>query len=376
MSGVAVASAVVATAVAVDVGTTFAIVAAVGAVVGAVGVVANIPALKIAGGIIGAVGAVGGLASAAGVFGEGGLFGSAASGAQTIGSDATDVGTINANAGAPGALSPQAQALVDAGLDRGIQSAGISSSVAGGATSATPDIIGAAGGNVSLQPNGAPTAQQVEDAFNNPGSINTQSPTLAAATNTGPVTVEGRQEAVLASSGQAVPNSAAPSAPTSNAPAAPGTTTTNSILNGGTGTSVPATPSSAPITGVNSSGQVAGTASVLSPESLQASQNAVSNYGTVVQDLNAPVSGSAPNAFGSVWNFLKNNQTLVGMTVQGGAALIAGATDSLKPAQVKALEAQANANQAAANLSANQLANLNAPIPVARRTGLVNQAGA
>lgn len=64
--------------------------------------------------------------------------------------------------------------------------------------------------------------------------------------------------------------------------------------------------------------------------------------------------------------------TLLSGAIQAGGAFIGGATSSLTPAQVKALEAQAEANHAAANLSQRQLANMGQPIPVARRNGLIN----
>jgi hypothetical protein len=68
---------------------------------------------------------------------------------------------------------------------------------------------------------------------------------------------------------------------------------------------------------------------------------------------------------------------LAASLVQAGGAFIAGATSTLTPAQVAALNAQANANQAAANLSQRQLSNMGQSIPVASRTatppGLINQ---
>jgi hypothetical protein len=67
---------------------------------------------------------------------------------------------------------------------------------------------------------------------------------------------------------------------------------------------------------------------------------------------------------------------LLGGVIQAGAAFISGATSTLTPAQVAALQAQANANQAAANLSNRQLSNMSQPIPAATRTqappGLIN----
>lgn len=53
--------------------------------------------------------------------------------------------------------------------------------------------------------------------------------------------------------------------------------------------------------------------------------------------------------------------------IQAAGSLLGGATDTLKPAQVDALAAQAAQNRAATALSVTQQANLAAPIPVAKR---------
>ncbi len=97
-----------------------------------------------------------------------------------------------------------------------------------------------------------------------------------------------------------------------------------------------------------------------------------------------------PSAWSKAWDFAKNNQTLVSGALQAGAAFLSGATSTLTPAQVRALEAQAQANQAAVNLSGSQqaildqqLSNMRDGVPVASRRqpsavtgtpqGLINQ---
>lgn len=341
MPVIAVAVAAVAIGVAVEVGTTVAIIAAVGATIGAVGAVTGNKELAIAGGVIGAIGAIGGLASAAGIFS------SAASGtslfdAGGLASDGGFAGAVGADvaAGGGGSLSAQAQALVDAGLNPGTQSAGISSSVMGGSIPANGDIINMASGQVTTPDvalNAAPANAQPADV------------TPVTATDKGPVTLEGSQTATLDSQG-------APPTPSVTVPATPGTpSATSSILNGGQG-----------VTGVPASS----TQQALVDAGLSPGTQSPGISSDVALGGNWSPSGTSP--FGGVWNFVQKNGTLVSGSIQAGAALLAGATDTLKPAQIKALEAQANANQAAANLSANQLANLNAPIPVARRTGMIN----
>lgn len=84
--------------------------------------------------------------------------------------------------------------------------------------------------------------------------------------------------------------------------------------------------------------------------------------------------------FGDIAKFVKDNNYVVAAGLHAGGAFLAGATSSLTPAQVKALEAQAAANQAAANLSTQQAQNMASGIPAARRlavtgvpAGMINQ---
>jgi hypothetical protein len=91
-------------------------------------------------------------------------------------------------------------------------------------------------------------------------------------------------------------------------------------------------------------------------------------------------SGGPPSMFDKLLGFMSKDGggRLLGGVIQAGGAFIAGATSTLTPAQVAALQAQANANQAAANISNRQLANMGQAIPVATRTptpapqGLIN----
>lgn len=368
MSGVAVGSAVLATAIAVDgvatvgftLATTLSVISAVGAVTSAIGVLTHNQTLAIAGGVIGAVGAIGGLASAAGVFAEGGIFGSAAGAPSAAGAGA-DVGTLAADAGAGSIAAGTNQVLIDAGLEAGQQSAGISSSVMSG-TDILNEVSGAvvSPGSASAEVGGS----LVNSADPATGSVVGSDVTPVTATDTGvtgatPGTASADSTAVLESQGagpEGVTTSvAAPAAP--DAPAAPGTPAEVTGVNNST----------SPITGAPENPLDAGIRG-----SYAASQKAVA-----IQNLKTGPTIYTPgsNSFSDVWNFVKGNPGALYGTIQAGGALIGGATDSLKPAQINALNAQANANQAAANLSAQQLSNINGPIPTARRVppGLVNQ---
>lgn len=366
MSGAAVAIAAVSIAVAVDAGTTLAIVAAVGATVSAIGVVTHNQTLAIAGGVIGAVGAIGGLASAAGMFSSAAdvAGGSSIFDAGGLASDGGFAGAVGSDVAAGGSLvTPQAQALIDAGLTSGTQSAGISSSVMSGT-----DILNEVSGSVTVPGTASAetTGSLVNSSSPTKGTVAAQdSVTPVAATDTSVTGTTGTSTA-LSPSDQALHDAALQKAldqaagttpPTADVPNAPSAPDTPALVTGAPNTTssvtgAPANPLDASVPGSYAAAKTA------------ASINVLKNGAPVLQPS---------SSFGGIWNFVKGNQALVSGTIQAGAALIGGATDSLKPAQINALNAQANANQAAANLSTQQLANINGPIPVARRTPLVNQ---
>ena len=79
----------------------------------------------------------------------------------------------------------------------------------------------------------------------------------------------------------------------------------------------------------------------------------------------ATITSPSSDVLGSIINFTKNNQLLTYGVLQAGGSLLSGLTSTLTPAQVSQLNAQAAANQAAANLTAQQTANLAQPRPVA-----------
>ena len=75
---------------------------------------------------------------------------------------------------------------------------------------------------------------------------------------------------------------------------------------------------------------------------------------------------------GNIQSFLETKGGgMVGMgVVQAAGSFLAGATDTLKPAQVAQYQAQANANNAAAALTNKQVANMAQPVPTATRTAV------
>jgi hypothetical protein len=81
-----------------------------------------------------------------------------------------------------------------------------------------------------------------------------------------------------------------------------------------------------------------------------------------------PVVPADKGIFGSLLDFAKTNPAVAMGVIQAGGSFISGATSSLTPAQVTALNAQAAANNAAAALSTQQTANLAMPKAVASST--------
>lgn len=364
MPVLAVIGAAVAITVAVEVGTTLAIVAAVGATIGAVGAITNNKALMIAGGVIGAIGGIGALAQSAGI----------------IGADAFSFGSTAAAAG-EGAASGAAGSL--SGIDAEIAQWSQYGADLGAATDVGTFPTNALSGSVSLE--GAPTtasagvdsvtgAYQDVSAGLNPAVSTTPDVTPVAAVDNG-VTIPQGDAAVgvidppsqITGTAGSVPGVGAPSAPGVAAPGTPGpiaadpNATTNSILSGGQG-----------VTGAPAPGTtVTGSVSTPSTESLINAGSGANNPGIGISRVDA-----GGSVWGGIKDFLKNNGTLVSGVIQAGSSFIAGATNGLTPAQIAALNAQAEANQAAANLSRMQQANMAAPLPVASRTPPVTGAPA
>lgn len=297
--------------------TVFEAVGAIGATLGAVGSITHDKGLQTAGLIMGGVGGIGALASSAG------LFGANATVASALGTDAEAVTVTPMNAGI--------QASEDA-LN------GINPAMRAAATTADRDIVNSLGG---LKPDlGLPTIGAADQ--------------VAAAS--------GNATALLPKVTDATASSAMPQTVGLNAPSP-----TTGIINGSAQAQVNAAEGlPATIPGVAApTAPVTGTPIDPNIERVNV---------TGVNPAFAPSSG----ILGALKNFIgddSNGMVRYGL-LQAGGALLGGATDTLKPAQVDALAAQAAQNRAATQLSLTQQSNLAAPIPVARRAIRPNITGA
>jgi hypothetical protein len=89
----------------------------------------------------------------------------------------------------------------------------------------------------------------------------------------------------------------------------------------------------------------------------------------------AQYSGNSSGVFGQVLKFANDNKVVTAGILQAGGSLLSGLTSTLTPAQVAALNAQANANNAAAALTQQQTANLAMPKAVASSTPVTGTPG-
>jgi hypothetical protein len=346
MPVIAIIGAVAAIGIAVEVGTTLAIIAAVGATIGAVGAVTGSKALMIAGGVIGAIGGIGALAQSAGILGADAFsFGSNAAG---VAGAATDTGSF---AGAASGIDSEISQWSQYGSALDVQGnpALSASSLSGAPTMGNGDFIDRISGAV-----------QPVDTSASPTLSNAASPNVnpePAFTNNAPVPQGGGEGASLGSvSNQADPNALANTGavPASTAPSAPGT-------------AAPSDPT-AQVNGI--------------PAGFDAQGNPlVGRTPTAESLINGGAGSNNPNitmgrtaADPSIWSKLTDVVgkpgvgTVISGVVQAGSAFIAGATNGLTPAQIAALNAQAEANHAAASLSMTQQANMTQPLPVATRS--------
>lgn len=344
----AVGVAVVAIGIAAEVGTTLAIIAAVGATIGAVGAVTGSKELMIAGGVIGAIGGIGALASSAGIFGSAATLGEVAAG--------TTAAETASPFGAASGIDAEIGQWASYGSNAGATLSGAPSvSAAAPAVDNTLDVVNTVTGNVNTasEPLGSVTANAASPNVN----------PAVAADATPNATSTGEASATLENFG--TPNTTPPgAAPGVAAPQAPGTAdpsaVTNSVLNG-------------------NAGVVTGKVGPLNAESLINAPNStgitmVRGATTIPSSVSAPLgSGSGSGIFSQLMDVIGKPGvgTLASGVVQAGMSFLSGATNGLTPAQIAALNAQAEANQAAANLSRMQQANMSGNLPVASRTPLV-----
>ncbi len=356
MSGaIAIGAAVVGTALAIDavatvgitVTTALAVVGAAGAVTAAVGAITGNKTLSLIGGIVGAVGAVGAIANSAGLFsgavagefsgiggdsagfmgggGSGGFMGSAAGG-EFMG-------------GAAGAGNLTIESLADVGQNAaGIGGVGADiSGDMGGTSFAGTDIpnvgeTGGTGGLFDVSETGGPPS--IDTTVKVPETV---SPTADMTQAVPPPDV-------------APPNVDVASAPmTPQTPEAPGL--------------MQATAGVDPTDQSKLASLLRGDASVAPPSDVtgQPQETTIPTLGGSGPGMNMATAGGDKSWFSSIMDFMKSKDGL--MLGMAGAKFFAGAfgpESQLVDAQQKALEAQANANNAAAQKAQAEQARLTA----------------
>lgn len=303
--------------------------AAVGATVAAVGAVTGNKALTMVGGAIGAIGAIGGLAAGAG------LFGSAASSDTLFG---------------PGTAASTASSASDSAATPASAFGSVTSDAAGGAGAAGAadygSTVGAFGDTSAADAASAGTIDSIANQLPQPAES-----ALGQNPGTDVTTLSSATDNATATDPAADLTTPTPKALVS------GDTTTNSILNGGTGTSTDTAP---PGTAATQAQQLIGTPPA--PPGGDGTTDPVTGQNVVTGDnVGAPSSG----AFSSILKFANDNKVVTAGAIQAGGSLLSGLTSTLTPAQVDALNAQAAANNAAAALTKQQTANLAAPKSVA-----------
>lgn len=328
----AVAAAAIGTAVTVGItaSTVFSVIGAVGATLGAVGAVAHVKGLQTAGMIIGGIGAVGGIASAAGLF-----------------SSAADAGTA------------------------GIQGAGdTTSSIAAGSDSAFGNVTSDAANAATYGPTSA---------------FETTAPATGAAgvaADTGPIDFVNNALAQNAPTdvttlNDTAENVAPPPVEATNAPkVVPDVTAGSSDINGSASDTGLINSSTSPSgqtlspTDTTASTQLATTNTNL-PQPTGPGTSAAPDLSKTLGDVAKGAAGTNDSGttlggiFDGVLKFVNNNKLVSYGLLQTAGSLLGGATSTLTPAQVNALNGQAAANQAAASLSEMQQRNLAMPKAVA-----------
>lgn len=327
-------------------------VAAVGATVAAVGSVTKDKALTIAGTVLGGIGAVGSLASAAGVLGDSAsapLFGTETAASTADGgaaADAASAGTIDTFSGQAGVTSEDLPPLGATDAAGGIPTPPIPPDAVpppsgdAGLASATQNAADPAAGLInSAPPAGAEMAPQ--DA----AALQAQQALVPAGTNATDTAIgENPVSAPTGAGGSPNPVPALP----------PGGLATNAPGQA----ALPGTP----VTGTSGSTSVPGAwGSPNTSPDFQAGMAAGTSATAAT-----PTPSAFANVLSGISDFTKNNQLLSYGILQSAGSLLSGATSTLTPAQVAALNAQANANNAAASLTQQQTANLAMPKAVAQ----------
>lgn len=318
--------------------TTFAAIGAVGATIGAIGAVTHDKTLSTVGMVLGGIGGVGSLANAVGAFGEGAtinsVFGSASAASTGAASAATPV------AAAGGSFMDGAGAAADA-VTPGVETVTVT----------------------------APSLNAADTAISG-GNIFADMAALGGATPAAASTVSPENDP-LSSTTKASPDQSAQSTAEKATAEDTGTTAKDAdglpISTAQSGTPTTSTPSSIPTMDknwLNDQFPGGGTEGI--------TQKAPSGSSYTFSN-----GAWAPAASGGIMHFLgTEGGGLMGMGVlQAAGSFLSGATDTLKPAQVQAYQAQAAANNSAAALTNKQVANMNQPLPTARRMDVTGKVG-
>lgn len=293
--------------------TAFEVVAAVGATLAAVGTITRDKTLTMVGGAIGIVGGIGGLAASAGVLGS-----AAASGAPLFGPAPTAAAGSAADTGATFAdsLTPATTGTTGGAIDAGTWDTTAGMTAADAASSNTIPFVanGLPEGQTDLT-----TLSSVADKATDPA---------AALTTTDSATTSVDPAKDLAAM----------------------TDPSKGLINqGGAGTDLipppPAPPSNL------------GAVDPATGQTINAAVDPVSGKIVTIPDKTS--------TFGSILKFAADNKTLVAGAMTVGGNLLSGLTSTVTPAQVNALNAQAAANNAAADLANQQRTNLAMPKAVA-----------
>jgi len=317
----------------------FAITAAVGATLSAIGSITGDEDLSMVGTVLGAVGGIGSLATSAG------LFGADAGSAQLFGVDAAE----------------------------GVQAADIASSATGGDLSKLGQLPDAGSGMINNAEMGGQFVDSASATGMEGGIVEADiidSFTGKAVEGFGQVKDAIKPEAVIEAASEPVKGVSA--------------TAKTGLINGKVATGLDmegpmtAAPSSdalaAPVTGAPKAPDIADLAKGATSFAADGRPDA-SIPGNVftgkdgVKYVSNGRGGWVAEKTGGFMDFLSSEGGgMVAMgAMQAGGAFLQGATDTLKPAQVAAYEAQAAANQAAANLANRKNENMGGAIPVATR---------
>lgn len=295
------------------------IVAAVGATVGAIGAVTRDKTLSTVGLALGAVGGIGALASSAGLFGA-----EAASGASLFG------GTPEATGSAFGSAASDASNAATYGATAG-------STVAGEAASAGMSVADAASANTIDFIAGTSAASAAP-----PGDLTTLATTSENALDPAAALTGARPTALAA-----------------------GSDTTTNILGGGVGLPTPPVPPSQPPIISDATGSLASGDASASGQGFVNTAGGTPGGGGGVEGFTAGDVPADKGIFGKIMDFADKHPVAALGALQAGGSLLSGATSTLTPAQVNALNAQAAQNQSAANLLTQQQKNLAMPKAVA-----------